>query len=181
MIIDFGEAIEIDPRTTHRDLLSLEKAIIVESNNHFRLSDVYNPVTQVERDGTLHIQGRNYIQVADTVEVRGIDLVEGIYYVEEVGDGYVKLDIDKPLRYSGENLSGRLYIVDYPYEVAKGARQIIDHLANKKSSDKEKTVKSKSVGRVRYEYVTDQPEDEIHGAPSRLWGFLENHKRLRWG
>ena len=181
MIISFEEAIEIDPRITRRDLLSLEKAIIEESNNHFRLSDVYNPVTQVDRDGTLHIQGRNYIQVADTVEVRGIDLMEGIYYVKEVGDGYVKLDIDKPLRYSGEDLSGRLYIVDYPYEVEKGARQIIDHLANNKSSDKEKTVRSKSVGRVRYEYVTDQPEDEIHGAPSRLWGFLKNYKRLRWG
>lgn len=181
MIINFEEAKELDPLINRRALLSLEKAIIEESNNHFRLSDVYNPVTQVERDGTLHIQGNNYIQVADTVEVRGIDLVEGIYYVKEVGDGYVKLDIDKPLRYSGESLSGRLYIVDYPYEVAKGARQIIDHLANKESSDEEQNVTSKSVGRVKYEYATARPEPEIHGAPSSLWGFLKNYKRLRWG
>lgn len=183
MLLTIDTAQAINNELSRFDILALEKAIIKETNNHFRLSDASNPIKAVDRDGTIHITGNNFVQVGDTVEVSGIDYISDIYHVKEVGEGYIKVCTQKPLRVAESNLNGALYIVSFPYEIQKGAEGILKYLKTATTGAAGGAIRAKSVGRVRVEYATDVTsgtQHHIYGAPAHLWGFLEPYRRLRW-
>lgn len=182
MLLTVNEAQQIDEKLSSFDILALEKAIIKETNNHFRLSDSHNPITAIDRDGTIYITGNNFIQVGDTVEVSDVEYLSSIYHVTAVGEDYVKVSTKQPLRGSMGDLNGKLYIVSFPYEIQKGAGSILKYLKSASTGTEGGAIRAKSVGRVRYEYATDATGTQAHiyGAPAHLWGFLEPYRRLRW-
>lgn len=179
MIVSLAKAQEIKDTITQSDILSIEKAIIAESNNNFRVKNFKATITEIDRDGTVYFEGADVFQAGDTVEVRHVPLIDGIFHVKSTGVGYIELELNKPLRISEGNLTGSLFIVEFPQDVADGAMQILKHRAFDSGSPRGE-LRSKSVGRVREEYVTHDGQQTIHGAPTMMWGFLEPYRRLGW-
>lgn len=172
MLISVADAQGYNQNITQEDIFALEQMIINRTNNHFHVPD-YEPAIELISGGKVYIEGFNFVQVDDTVELTGVPVISGFYHVTEVGEDWLKVDIPDNYRFEG----GKLFLIRFPADVVAGVKHLLEYQA--KTADKI-GIKSESISRWTTTYESFG-RDRINGLPAHLFNFLEPYVQWRWG
>lgn len=178
MIISLDEAERIDDSIDKNDIIALEHAIFSHTNNYFYHPN-YKPMIDKIEGNKIYIDGKNYFEVNDTVEIYGTEDLDGIYQVKTSEENYIELNVRIFGDYSNLNSNAHVYLIDFPPDVKAGAKEILKYRAK---TDKNIGIKSKSVARMSITYANAQDAKEtVNGLPAHLFDFLEPYIKMRWG
>ena len=113
-----------------------------------------------------------FLRVGDTIQISQSLVNDGLYVVEELCSGYIK--VDKELFEVPYNLVTK---VEYPASVKAG---VIDLMLWKEITKSKIGIKSETLSRHTVTYYDQDSSNQINGYPVSLLGFLEPYRKARF-
>ena len=150
-----------------RKLDAIETLVRNHTHNNFT-----NRATRTEcfiEDNEL-VGDLSLFKVGNTIQIVG-GVNEGIYTIEELYDGFAKLDKDI---YNSDEVV--IYRVDYPADVIEGSVVLLNYDCNKENKI---GISSESLSRHSVSYVNYNESNTKEGYPSELLGFLRKYAKWR--
>lgn len=172
MIVGIQDVLEqlgekIPEKVVRRKISAVEQLIRDETNNNFQNRKMR---AFMSSEGGVLKGSSQYFRVGDTVEInRSIN--EGIFNVEETGDGFIRLD--KELFATRNNMVTR---VVYPDSVKEGVLNMLDWEFRMRSKT---GIKSESLSRHSVTYFDMDASNSLDGYPASIVGFLEPYYQMR--
>lgn len=172
MIVSVQDALDylkedVPLKDLKRKILAIESLIRDETVNNFqeRRMRFYAP----SKEGII-IGSSPFLEIGDTVEINE-SVNEGIYTVEEISDGYIRLD--RKLYASNSNMVTK---VVYPEAVKDGVLNMLKWELNMRSKT---GIKSETLSRHSVTYFDMDATNSIDGYPVSLMGFLDPYYKAR--
>lgn len=182
MIISLEDARKLDKDIEEADILALEAAIRSHTNNRFRLKD-YKPLFKGVTGNVVSLEAPyNLFTVDDTIEIVGVQFLDGYYIVRDVTRGIngdtITIDLPFEIDMTYEGNDGYIYLLHYDEDIKAGAKDVLIH---KLKMAENKGIKSKSISRVTITYdAADTNANLIYGVSSNQFDFLAPHMRMGW-
>lgn len=175
MIISVDEAkryisTTIDDKVLEAKLQALEFLIRKYTNNNFQ-KRTYRQTADIV-GGLFYIGTSIPFAVGDTVQVSESDFNEGIYTIQEVGEGVFTV---KETVIDEANVL--VTKVEYPIDVVMG----VVNMLNWDLNNRDKVgIQSETISRHSVTYFNMDGDNSIMGYPKSLLGFLEPYKKARF-
>lgn len=113
-----------------------------------------------------------FLRVGDTIQISESLVNDGLYVVEDITDGYIR--VDKELFCVPSNLVTK---VEYPVDVQHG----IINLMKWEQTNRDKVgIKSETISRHSVTYYDQDSNNQVMGYPVSLLGFLDNYMKARF-
>ena len=159
---------DYEDEVIEQKLEAIEQMIRSYTNNNFQ-SRTFRAIGNIQ-NGIISISTR-YFKAGDTVEISRSCFNTGLYTVEEIGDGFMKLN-------------GSLYDENkvqvtkilYPADIKNGAINLLKwELENRDKVG----IKSETISRHSVTYY-DMDSNNLNGYPSSLLGFMTPYRKARF-
>lgn len=178
MIITLQDAQAIDSSITQDALDAFETAIRQLTHNNFQVTSVRAWGVTVDGD-TVTFRRDNLtpaLKEGDTVELSNIPVNDGLYVVQSVENGEVKLD--RAPRLAGTFSEAIMTLVEYPADVKQGVRNLIAY--DKKMAGKT-GIKAETISRMSVTYYDANASESVSGYPANLMSFIKKYAKMYWG
>lgn len=176
MIITLEEANKLDPGVTQDDLDAFEQSVRALTNNNFQNRNVRFKNVEIIEPNIIKLKDApRGLRLNDTVEVNYSDFNDGLYVVEEILAGSLKIQGEPFL---AEETSGIMVTkIEYPADISRGIRKLIEY--DLKMGGKV-GIKSETVSRMSTTYYDVDAKENIDGYPASLLSFLNKYEKMRW-
>ena len=176
MIISLTEAQRLDAEILQEDLDAFEQSVRQLTNNNFQNTAVrFINIALQEPDLIKVNDSIKGLRIGDTLEVNYSSYNDGLYTVEEILEGSIKVSEESFLEEESNNLM--VTLVSYPADIKRGIKKLITY--DKKMSSKV-GIKSETISRMSTTYYDVSAAENTDGYPSNLLSFLEKYKKMRW-
>lgn len=112
------------------------------------------------------------LQVGDTIQISDSEYSNGVYVIEEIKDGYIKLD--KHLLDEAEVMVTK---VEYPVDIKMGVVGMMNWELNNRAKA---GVASETISRHSVTYFDMTGDNSIAGYPNAVVGFLKPYMKARF-
>lgn len=182
MLLDLHTASKIDKDIEVEDILSLEAAIRAYSNNKFHRPGYVAEVTRISGNKVYFDAPVNLFAIDDTIEINGVQYVDGFHVVKDVlrgqDENYIEIELPFEIDMEYEGNGGMIFQIAYPADVKAGAKHVLEQ---KVKMAKNQGIKSKSVSRLTITYDTaDANSQTVYGLASNQFDFLAPYMRMGW-
>ena len=161
---------DIEDQALEARLQALELLIRGYTNNNFQVKGTGRIVDVV--GGTFTMEALNPYEVGDTVHVSGSEKNDGLYTVKEVNE--FVFTVNEKTRDEIDFVTK----VDYPMDVKMGVVELLKYDLEKR---KKAGIQSETISRHSVTYQVPDASNTENGYPQHLMGFLELHKKARFG
>lgn len=179
MIISLEEAQAISRDYNLIDVLAIEQQIRQLTNNNFHHEHIR--VRNIAFVDNQIISANELIgfNEGDTIEIIGTKYNDGLYFIENISDEHVVTvqTVFKKQLVNEATQSAEMVLVEYPYDVVVGVKDVLAYKSKMKSKQ---GIKSERISRVQVTY-NDTDNSNIDGVPSSLFSFLKKYRKIRWG
>lgn len=176
MIISLTEAQKLDAEIVQEDLDAFEQSIRQLTNNNFQNTAVRFNNIAIQEPNLIKVKDSiKGLRIGDTLEVNYSSYNDGLYTVEEILEGSVKVSEGSFLEEESNDLM--VTLVSYPADIKRGIKKLIEY--DKKMSNKV-GIKSETISRMSTTYYDVTAAENTEGYPSNLLSFLKKYKKMRW-
>lgn len=168
-VISLPEFQGMDAEVIQNKLDALEVLIRKYTNNNFQNRNIRFLASSVGDK----INGVSpFLRVGDTIQISESLVNDGLYVVEEITDGYIR--VNKEIFCVPSNLVTK---VEYPVDVQQG---IINLMKWEQTNRNKVGIKSETISRHSVTYYDQDKNNQVMGYPVSLLGFLDNYMKARF-
>lgn len=176
MIISLTEAQKLDAEILQEDLDAFEQSVRQLTNNNFQNTAVRFTNISLQEPNLIKVKDSiKGLRIGDTLEVNYSSYNDGLYTVEEILEGTIKVSEESFLEEESNDLM--ITLVSYPADIKRGIKKLITY--DKKMASKV-GIKSETISRMSTTYYDVSAAENTDGYPSTLLSFLKKYKKMRW-
>lgn len=176
MIISLTDAKKLNSTIEQEDLDAFEQSVRGLTNNNFQNTAVRFSGISLEEPNLIKVNDSiKGLRKGDTLEVNYSSYNDGLYTVEEILEGSIKVSEESFLEEESNDLM--VTLVSYPADIKRGIKKLIEY--DKKMANKV-GIKSETISRMSKTYYDVTAAENTEGYPSNLLSFLKKYKKMRW-